>query len=182
MMEKPRILTQEAVESSDTPSHLESTTLPARCSMFHQAAFLQSAEETVESAPHDPTIGKADDDESCSSSTDFVAIESLLDRGILSLEECDRLLGTFRDMSSYFPFVVIHPKATFQSMIQGSPVLLLAMLASASVSDKPLQMILDEEFRTTVSQMVVLHGEKSLDILQSLLVYIAWFVILYGVH
>lgn len=45
-----------------------------------------------------------------------------------------------------------------------------------SASNLQLHSWLDAEFRRVFSEKVVVHGEKSLDILQGLLVYIAWLV------
>jgi hypothetical protein len=95
-------------------------------------------------------------------------------RGQLTLEKACSFLTVFREMSSYFPFVILPTEATLQSMFYERPFLLLAALATASSKEKRLQHVLEEELRTTLSTKVVVEGEKSLDLLQGLLVYLAW--------
>ena len=85
----------------------------------------------------------------------------------LSLGEADSFLRDFRKMSlDYFPFVIIPDEATILSMSRRHPFLLLAAIAAASSSQKPVQQELDEQFRACVLHKVLLDGEKSLDLLQ----------------
>ena len=99
---------------------------------------------------------------------------NLFTRGILTFEKANVLLSIFRNMSIYFPFVLIPIDATVQSMSEERPFFFLAVMATASSEDKPLQKTLDLEFRTVLSTKVVLEGEKSIDLLQGLLIYLAW--------
>ena len=179
MLERPREIMKEPIEHLETPSHSGSTTSNAGCPFSHQPTSLQLLQDDAQYASKSPMVdghGERDDDQSCCSSIDSVAVENLLDRGIVTVEECDLYLKSFRQMNSYFPFVMINPRATVQSMIQDSPYLLLAVLVTGSLANKSLQITLDKEFRAALSHSVVLHGEKSLDVLQGLLVYIAWSV------
>ena len=182
LLEKPRELVRETMEPLDTPSQSESITLTSSCPFRQQLTtpvpvVAASARHALQSPKFDGNDGEFDD-QSSSSSLDSVAIEALLDRGILSVDECDLCLASFREMNSYFPFVIISPRATVPSMVRESPFLLLAVLATASLANKSLQITLDKEFRAALSQEVIVRGEKSLNILQGLLVYIAWSVTL----
>jgi hypothetical protein len=106
--------------------------------------------------------------------------EQFFGRGLLTVEKACSFLATFREMSSYFPFVILPAEATVQSMFLEQPFLLLAVLAASSSAEKKLQHVLEEELRSTLSSRVVLEGEKSLDLLQGLLVYLAWSAICAG--
>ena len=103
-------------------------------------------------------------------------VDTLFTRGILTYDKANALLSIFRNMSTFFPFVLIPIDADVQSMSEERPFLFLAAMASASSEDKALQNTLDQEFRTILSTKVVLEGEKSIDLLQGLLVYLAWSV------
>lgn len=72
--------------------------------------------------------------------------------------------------------MLIPPDATVQSLARNSPFLLLAILTSSALMDPPLRHQLDQEFRRILSAKVVIDGQKSLDFLQGLLVYLAWLV------
>lgn len=93
---------------------------------------------------------------------------------VLTPEEVEKCLLRYRSISPvYFPFVIVPNDWTLQSMMRHSPTLLLAVL-TAMCNSTHLQKTLDAGFREVVSQQVLVRGERSLDILQGLLVYLAW--------
>jgi len=61
-------------------------------------------------------------------------------------------------------------------MLQNHPFLVLAILSAMSIETLSLHQRLDAEFRKVLGQYVIAQGQKSLDFLQGLLVYIAWLV------
>ncbi|OGE56023.1 hypothetical protein PENARI_c003G06539 [Penicillium arizonense] len=85
------------------------------------------------------------------------------------------LLDRFRGMASYFPFVRLPYSCTAASMAEDRPFLLLAAVAAASSEYCHLQDALIRQFKESLSQRVVVAGEKDLDLLQGLLVHLAWF-------
>ncbi|PYH82741.1 hypothetical protein BO82DRAFT_61388 [Aspergillus uvarum CBS 121591] len=87
----------------------------------------------------------------------------------------EHLLDIFRGMASYFPFVRLPSACTAASMAKSRPFLLLAALGAASSSYCHLQDALIRQFRDSLSQRTVIAGEKDLDLLQGLLVHLAWF-------
>ena len=105
--------------------------------------------------------------------TDQSVPEILLACGI-SIAAADTYLLQFRHMSTYFPFVIIPDEATILSMSQDRPFLCLAALAAATSSEKLIQKSLEQSFRVAILQKVMLDGERNLDLLNGLLVYIAW--------
>lgn len=121
-------------------------------------------------------INLADDGEDDPPGSENIDPWGLFERCILTVEQAESLFKLFRSMSDYFPFMILPSNATFQSNAQKKPFMFLAAITAASVGKKSLQRTLDKEFRNVLSQKVILDGEKSIDLLQGLLVYLAWFV------
>ena len=99
--------------------------------------------------------------------------ELLLECG-LSLDAADGFLSRFRTMTSYFPFFAVPRHATLLTMCKERPFALVAALAAATSSDKKLQKSLGDKFRTCALHAVMVHNERSLDLLNGILVYLAW--------
>ncbi|KAH8672068.1 hypothetical protein BGZ60DRAFT_26730 [Tricladium varicosporioides] len=95
----------------------------------------------------------------------------------VTLQDADALLQAFRKKAPFFPFVQIPDNATIPSMSRNTPFLLLAILTSASICDPQLYHQMDNEFRRVLSRKIIIEGKKSLDFLQGLLIYIAWYPI-----
>lgn len=94
----------------------------------------------------------------------------------LSLGQAERYVARYRCISeTYFPFVIIQASWTVHSMLKSHPMLLLSILTTMASSDPCLQFRLDREFRKVISERAFFGGEKSLDLLQGLLVFIAWY-------
>lgn len=92
----------------------------------------------------------------------------------INMREADKLLSFFRKRSAYFPFIHIPESTTAAAMAIHQPFLLLAILTVSSSRTPRLQQQTDERFRRVLSERVIVHGEKSLDYVQGLLVYISW--------
>ncbi|PVH73568.1 hypothetical protein DL98DRAFT_594915 [Cadophora sp. DSE1049] len=100
---------------------------------------------------------------------------TIVEKRKVTLKQAEELLSKYREKASFFPFVKIAPDATVPSLSRTSPFLLLAILTSASIQDRLLHHQIDHEFRRVLSSKVLLQGQRSLDFLQGLLVYIAWY-------
>ncbi|KAL4742689.1 hypothetical protein BDV11DRAFT_210921 [Aspergillus similis] len=98
----------------------------------------------------------------------------IMDLG-LSLPVLEHLLDGFRSLARYFPFVVIPAGWTVAYMAADRPFLLLSAVTCASSRFGSLQQALVEELKETLSHRVVIAGERDLDLLQGLLVHLAWF-------
>lgn len=102
-------------------------------------------------------------------------IKDVISDGFLSLEAASRYLETFKTkLSPNFPFVVIPPNVYVDNLRQTKPFLLLTILASASYDDFSLQRLLGREVKKAVASRMILGGEISFDMLQGLLVFLAW--------
>lgn len=107
-------------------------------------------------------------------SSDGATPEALISQGFLSTEDIDRYIGHFREMSSFFPFVTIPYDAIVYSMLKDRPLLLHAALTVATSSEVHLQKTLERNFKELMLRQLVLEAQKSIDLLQSILIYVAW--------
>ncbi|KAF2125014.1 hypothetical protein P153DRAFT_300614 [Dothidotthia symphoricarpi CBS 119687] len=91
----------------------------------------------------------------------------------ISVVHMQMLLDTYRTMVDYFPFVSLPNDCSCKDLIQHRPMLMFAVLTVASHDSVLLQLKLSREFRKVI-MVKIMNGEKSLDLLQGLLVFIAW--------
>jgi len=75
-----------------------------------------------------------------------------------------------------FPFVAISPSVTAQALRQRSPFLFLTVVTVASYTNAPIQRRLAKEVIESISANLICGGFSSIDMLQGLLVFLAWFV------
>ncbi len=94
--------------------------------------------------------------------------------GLVDNVQAEILLNEFRTMTDFFPFVAVSSSATAQKVSSGKPMLFLAILMTASCGNRPLQITLEEQFRQELATKIILHAQRSLEHLQSILVYLAW--------
>ena len=93
-----------------------------------------------------------------------------------NLESAAALLQTFQGpMIDVFACIVLPEDITVFRLLEDRPFVLLAILAAAS-SSTSLQghNLYDEEFRKLLGLKYVAGGERSLELLTGLVVYIAW--------
>ena len=103
--------------------------------------------------------------------------KDVIDDEMLDMEAASRYLEIFRTVMVHrFPFVVISPSVTAQELREKKPFLFLTVLAAASYENMPLQRRLGKEIKHVVSSRMIFGGESSIEILQGILVYLAWYV------
>lgn len=84
------------------------------------------------------------------------------------------LLEAYEDkMGGAFPFVVV-PQQSISTLRRNRPYLLKAVVTAAAHKNRELQRLRAVDFITSLSRAILIDGEKSLDILQALLVHLAW--------
>lgn len=87
------------------------------------------------------------------------------------------LLSIFRrDMARQVPFISIPPQISAQALSQENPFLYRAIITVASYHDSLHQIQLGQELVKYLTEHLVMLGEKNIDLLQGLLVYITWSV------
>lgn len=85
------------------------------------------------------------------------------------------LLNLYRaEMAPLFPFVVISRRVTPEQLRLEKPVLYMAIMMVACQSDVHRQLSIARIVRQEISQAVLIRSERSLALLEGLLLYIAW--------
>lgn len=110
-----------------------------------------------------------------SSSTPSHSIESLHAKPQFNLSSAETLLTAFKSMLPFYPCITISDDTTVPQLAATRPFVLLAILAAASGS-RTLQghSLYDEEFRKVLALKFVAGGERTLELLQGILIYCAW--------
>jgi hypothetical protein len=78
-------------------------------------------------------------------------------------------------MAKYFPFVVIDDRISAEELRRAKPFLVEVVLVAGLYKDSGQLTARGKEVVSHLSQRMLLDGEKSLDLLQGLLVYISWY-------
>lgn len=103
-------------------------------------------------------------------------IKSDLIEKFFASAKADTIIKEYNAMFESFPFVPIPPRTSARSLNTAKPMLFLAILTATSSSDHPLQRKLDRLYREELANRTIIHPKRTLSLLQSLLVYLAWCV------
>lgn len=104
-------------------------------------------------------------------------MEDVVDRGIISMDDSEHLVAFFiHELSSFFPLVVLPAVTTASQLRQSKPILFLSVIAAASISvDAGLASVLNREMIRLYAEQFFIEGEKSLELVQALLVMIVFY-------
>ncbi|CAI6342460.1 unnamed protein product [Periconia digitata] len=103
-----------------------------------------------------------------------------IDAGIITEHAASRLVEEFKQSFVLsFPFVVIPPSTDVNTLRRDSPFLFLSVLTTTSYRTPELQRELANHLKSQIALRVVELSHKSLEILQGLLVYGAWYHFFY---
>lgn len=104
--------------------------------------------------------------------------ESRLDhplvKDVIDITCGNALLNEYRLMADCFPFVLISPHIAAQDLAIEKPMLFLAICMTACGKIRLLQSTLEERYRNELALKSIVNAHRSLDCLQSILVYLAW--------
>ncbi|PWY92314.1 hypothetical protein BO70DRAFT_327405 [Aspergillus heteromorphus CBS 117.55] len=101
---------------------------------------------------------------------------SIVDRGLLSAAEAERLVMTFRlDFVHNFPFVLLAHGETAARLRCQEPFLFLCIVAATMGSAHTLRHTVAEEIMKHVTLRAVVRSERNLELLRGLLVHSAWY-------
>ena len=90
-------------------------------------------------------------------------------------QEAELLLLEFKkNMTEQFPFVVIAPDSTSKSLQNEKPLLWKAIMVAASHEKSYRQLALGSKLMEDLTTRLLLRVERSLELLQALLIFIAW--------
>ena len=102
--------------------------------------------------------------------------DSVFGYGLRDLYQSEEILAIFRrDYCSEFPFVLLSTDETSESLRHYKPFLFLSIVAATSYTNPQLQQRLAREIQKQIASRMIINNEKSLDLLQGLLVYLAWY-------
>jgi hypothetical protein len=104
------------------------------------------------------------------------SIGDYVDQFVKSEDEAHLMLDVFRnELTPHFPFVVVSPWVTFSDLRARKPFFLLAVLMISCRHDIPRQGAIAKAIREIISQRMLIKNEQSLDMLQGMLFYLAWY-------
>ncbi|KAJ5580276.1 Transcription factor [Penicillium hispanicum] len=106
---------------------------------------------------------------------DFVDV---IDRGVIDVESAQAAFTRYvTEMADEMPMVVFTPDTTMGDVRRDKPALFLAIIAvSIGPFKKPAQLPLLSEYYHLIAERVVVKGQKSLELVQSLLVVSIWYM------
>lgn len=93
----------------------------------------------------------------------------------LNEKACARFVNHYQDMSEAAPFALRLRNTNIYQLLSNSPMLLLSVILTASSSNANLQHQADRIFLQVLADRVMVQGQKTLEILQSLLTYLNWY-------
>lgn len=94
----------------------------------------------------------------------------------LGNDEAQSYLDTYRsDMIPNFPFVIIPPDVSVETLRQTRPALFGAVVVAASSPSMQKHIRFGEDLLKYLMIKLLIKGDKSVELLQALLVYTAWF-------
>jgi hypothetical protein len=101
----------------------------------------------------------------------------VIDRGVISLAQATQLLHSYNTgLVNYFPTVQFPPEATIEELRTTKPTLFLAAIAAASGKEgSRLYSILNTEVLSAYAHRTVIQGEKSLELVQALIITSVWY-------
>ncbi|MCJ1462438.1 hypothetical protein MMC07_001039 [Pseudocyphellaria aurata] len=101
----------------------------------------------------------------------------VIDRGLLSMHEASRLYSRYtHEFVQYFPIVTLPKGYDAVDIRRTKPILFLAVIAAASgSSDAALNVSLNKEILQVYADQIVIEGKKSLELIQSILLTVAWY-------
>ena len=96
---------------------------------------------------------------------------------LIASGEAELLMKEFRLMSASFPFVTIPQHLSSNDLHSERPMLFLAIMTVASWKSYSQQRRLDMIYRTELAHRTIISPRKTLGLVQSLLVYLSWYVV-----
>jgi RalA-binding protein 1 len=101
----------------------------------------------------------------------------VVERGILNMDKAAELFSRYTDrMAIYAPAVIFPRSMTVAELRRTRPLLFLAIMAAAASDTASLQKTLQREVMMAYAEKVFLTGEKSLEMIQALLVSVYWYI------
>lgn len=98
---------------------------------------------------------------------------------IISLDEAQVLFDRYRRlMAEGMPFLVIPAEKTAWHVAEETPFLMQAIATVTMFHDLPRQQAMAKQLMRQISEKLLINGERSLELLQGILVFMNWYVTL----
>jgi hypothetical protein len=100
----------------------------------------------------------------------------MVDRGIITMEQATQFFRRYTDiMAPHLPGVVFPAGTTAAEVRKQKPVLFLSLMAASSSEVPSVQKILVKELMQVIADKVIIIGEKSIELIQAMLVAVMWY-------
>lgn len=93
---------------------------------------------------------------------------------LLLPNKAEELLDNWRSLNRNFPFVLIPDQWSVVDLVREKPLLAAAIFASTTAYQKTFQAALDDTVRAAFAKRIWQCGDKSLEVVQALLVYLSY--------
>jgi hypothetical protein len=105
----------------------------------------------------------------------FQATQSTSSDALMSLSDASILFNRYmRLMAPSMPFVIVPEGTDAWEVAEQKPFLMQVITAVAYFHDLPKQQLMVKDLMRTISEKVLIRNEKSLEVLQGILVLISW--------
>ncbi|GME25998.1 hypothetical protein GTA08_BOTSDO08363 [Neofusicoccum parvum] len=99
----------------------------------------------------------------------------VVDAGAVTFQAAEYYVELYKStLTPHFPFVVLPQDTSAQQLRREKPLLFLAVLASAAYGDVAVQRDLAMRMRNVIAEYLAGRGSMSFELLQALLVHLAW--------
>ncbi|KAI0535496.1 hypothetical protein GGR58DRAFT_440809 [Xylaria digitata] len=100
----------------------------------------------------------------------------VVDRGIITLDEVPALFQRYTDrMAPHLPAVIFQPGTTAAEIRTAKPILFLSIMSVASSETPNTQRQLVKELMQIFADKIIMHGQKSLELVQALIISVVWY-------
>ncbi len=101
----------------------------------------------------------------------------VVDRGIVSIDVANQLFQSYNeDLVPHYPAVLFPAELTAEELRKTKPTLFLSVIAAAAgKTDSHLYSILNSEVISAYAHRTVIRGEKSLELVQAMIVTSVWY-------
>ncbi|MCJ1315311.1 hypothetical protein MMC15_000628 [Xylographa vitiligo] len=140
--------------------------------VYEASALLKPQSTTIKT----PVTSNDNSTMNSDESGDLAKTGDVVDRGIISMDTAMTLVAVhMTKLVQHFPAVILSENCTASELRVAKPVLFLAVVAAASLGgDSTLSLTLHKEIIRVYADQIVIKGEKSLELVQSLLVKVAY--------
>lgn len=99
-----------------------------------------------------------------------------VDRKVITMDEAVVLFQRYTDrMAPHLPAVVFPPGTTAADIRQAKPILFLSIMSVGSSQKPNIQRLLVKELMQVFADEIIVHGRKSLELVQSIMISVIWY-------